>query len=156
MADIAASTGAPITRRIGRREFELHPLTLSDLGRIVQKMRCSLVEAGREAMRDPTLGRDDKALILDQAYRAAERTGWTADALVGFQSDPSMLLQFIYASVRRTDPKLTIEQVADAVGTDVAGLTSAFEDVLRLSGMVEDAADGTRPKSGGGEAAPGT
>ncbi|KKN74296.1 hypothetical protein LCGC14_0392350 [marine sediment metagenome] len=133
-------------------QYELSPLSLSDIGRLDERIKSKVVALGKEMIKDQTLSQADKSLIMDRAFKVATSISMfgvregneEADLeMTRMLNDPGMMTYILWLSLKTKHPKLSPEDV-DGMFTikDKQRLMEAVVDVFTVSGFtVEDVDD---------------
>lgn len=154
---ISIATAAPSEITLDGKPYIVSKLTLRDLGYIEQWMRDSLVGSGRENIKDPELTRDERVLILQEAYAAAAKTSLGTDYAMAMIESVEGMLRLAWLSLRKenmilhekTLHKMTIDDVADLL-TSREILESIVTTAGTLSGFDFATGDALPEKKNGG------
>lgn len=152
MSDHSRAAAAPITVKIGDKDFQLSPHTVGDLAEFdlwaEEKTLRELDDRLERYQRNEALTPEQKKLLIDETYADIKSGKATARAAIGFSGTVKMT----HLSLRHLHPEITIEQAGDAV--TIVGL-NAFHAVLdRLSGLEDPGPnDGAAPQANLTEAA---
>lgn len=139
--DLPTATAASSEVEINGESYELKPLHFRGWGRVLQKKRDQLIQAGREACADPALKERDKVLVLDRAYHAAAKVD--LNYLDECLQDPEIMLYTVWLAVEG----ISFEAFDDAISMgDWQWLQETVQRIVNLSGLGESSAKGSSKK----------
>lgn len=151
MSEHSRVAAAPITVKIGDKDYQLSPHTVGDLAEFdlwaEEKTLKELDERLARYGKNDALTSEQKKEMIDAVYAEIKSGMATARAAQEFSGTVKMTL----LSLRHLHPEITVEQAGDAV--TIVGLKQFQATLDRLSGLEEpspnvQAAPETNPEAG--------
>lgn len=133
--DLQRVTAAPemFTSEDGR-EFMVYPLSFRDWGTIEGWMREKIIAAAMGAVRDPSLTDDQKALVIREVTKEASRINMRSpEAREGLMDSLEGMFRITYLSLRKGNPKLTLDALEEMLGLDMMLLKALGQKAFALS-----------------------
>lgn len=130
MTSLSDATASPLNWK----GYELHPLTLGDLGRFERWAKDNVMEQARVIIRDEALDPEKAAALLDRAYLQASHCSLVEEAGIATLQSVEGMIYLIWLSLRKGSEGMTLEEAGDAAGSlDAAG--ELTEQILKISGF---------------------
>jgi len=148
MAGPNEAFAVPTLAMIKGIQYELSPLTFSDIGRLTERLKSQVLNRAKEVIKDPELSRTDKALIFDRAQVMADKVslfgtagededGKAADKmLTGMLNDPGLMTYIVWLGLNKKHPEITYTALDAMFNLNDKGvIQDTCIEILSISGF---------------------
>lgn len=141
----------PFEWEVAERRLSFSPLTLGDIAELTSHLRSVMLRPALESIKSAGLSGPDKAAVLDAAFRAIRdvdlmRGGETTEQLFG---DVSTVIRILHLSVRRSQPKISFEEVGDWFSMqNTDDLNRLVIEIIKASGFPVRETDASEAEGG--------
>jgi len=160
MAGANEAFAVPTHTTIKGQPYDLSPMSFSDIGRLTERLQAKVMQQAKELIKDDSLSRENKTLILDRAQIRASKVSMFGAAsdddddkaadqmMTKMLNDPGFMTYIVWLSLNKKHSELSPEDVDEFFSlTDKALLQDICIDVLKLSGFaIEKTDDGKKKK----------
>ena len=125
---------SPVPFKVGESEVDLHPLNFTEWGTIETWMRREVLSAINSMVGDDTISDKNKKLLIREATREAAAINLrSVDARQGLLDSFAGTMRVVFTSVKKGDPKMTLEKLEKLFSGNISLLSDAGRTVFEHS-----------------------
>lgn len=159
MAGANEAFAVPTHTIIKGKSYELSPMSFSDIGRLTERLQAKVMNQAKELIKDDSLSRENKTLILDRAQIRASKVSMFGAAsddeddkaadqmMTRMLNDPGFMTYIVWLALNKKHPELSPEDVDGFFNlTEKSLLQEICIDVLKISGFAIEMTDDNKKK----------